>query len=751
MNDNPLFDKKVEYWKANLIDLSKKNRLLNFRETKTGSIKLIHPKPEDLFDILFQKGREMTFKWQENIFNEIQEMPLSEIDYGRYRLNQSDLITPKNESDQNRAVNTLRLRWRTAFHEQGVNLLYVTFGMLHWNEADSSDKTIKSPLFLVPVKIRRESINEPFKLKILEDEIIFNPTLLQKLANDFNLTLPELPDNLDDFKLVDQYKKIEAKITKLSGWKISNEVHLGLFSFKKFIMYNDLMKYYNHLENHPIICALAGDRSKLPQIPSDLPTAEELDNEVTPEDTYQVLDADSSQQEAIIAAKRGMSFVIQGPPGTGKSQTISNIIAECLEADKTVLFVSEKMAALEVVKKRLDAHNLGEFCLELHSHKANKKQVMTELGNTLDTRINKQKVSSQKIQKLSELKKLRKILNAYVQALHKKRTRLNVSAYHVHGKLAALETAPDIRFKVPNIANLNDESIETIDTLLDRLTSMDHVFDNHAQHPWNGCNLSQYSFEVQNSVMDNFSKFKESLQNVEQKCQILAQLMAYSSPKNLSVCERLCRWGNHLSSSPIPPESWLNNQDLNLIGETALRAENLHSKYQKGRENILSKYDEKVYGLNIQKLHAMFINEYDSFFRIFKGSYRADMKQLSGLFKGGKLDYKITITTLAEIKNSIQLKSEIDDNQTKYRNIFGHYYKGLKTDWSQVASALEWTNELYELFSNKSVPDKLVEIATVDNESREKIINFKPDKMNEYINTELIKQYELIKTIFNDK
>src|SRR5690606_675892 len=133
---------------------------------------------------------------------------------------------------------------------------------------------------------------------------------------------------------------------------------------------------------HPLVRALSGDVSHLPPQPAGLPSGRALD-EIPPDQTWQVVDADSSQQEAIQAARRGVSFVLQGPPGTGKSQTITNIIAECLAAGKKVLFVSEKMAALQVVYGRLSQIGLHEFCLEAHSHKANKREVVQELGRVL--------------------------------------------------------------------------------------------------------------------------------------------------------------------------------------------------------------------------------------------------------------------------------------------------------------------------------------------------------------------------------
>jgi hypothetical protein len=263
-------------------------------------------------------------------------------------------------------------------------------------------------------------------------------------------------------------------------------------------MYKDLETHSDHASSHPIIRALAGDPSILPSVPTDLPTAEVLDERVTPEETFQVLDADSSQQEAIIAAKRGVSFVLQGPPGTGKSQSITNIIAECLAAGKMVLFVSEKMAALEVVKKRLDECGLGQFCLELHSHKANKRAVVEELGRTLEAPSG----ASSQISDgdLKQLKGLRDKLNGYVRALHKPRHPLQLTVFQVHSELARLQTARNLIFDLPAILQMDREQAESIFRLLKRLAVMPQVLENYYAHPWYGCQIKSWSFSIQQEL-----------------------------------------------------------------------------------------------------------------------------------------------------------------------------------------------------------------------------------------------------------
>jgi predicted ATP-dependent serine protease len=113
----------------------------------------------------------------------------------------------------------------------------------------------------------------------------------------------------------------------------------------------------------------------------------DLDRDYPPETTFQVVDADSSQVRALAAVSRNYDLVLHGPPGIGKSQTITNLIAQAPAAGKSVLFVAEKMAALQVVHSRLVNAGLGEFCLELHSTKANKRAVMQELAASLDASL----------------------------------------------------------------------------------------------------------------------------------------------------------------------------------------------------------------------------------------------------------------------------------------------------------------------------------------------------------------------------
>ena len=196
---------------------------------------------------------------------------------------------------------------------------------------------------------------------------------------------------------------------------------------------------------------------------SGLPDEKDVDKIELPPTTYQVLDADSSQRVSIEYALHGQSFVMKGPPGTGKSQTIANIIAECIANGKSVLFVSDKMAALEVVYKRLSEVGLAHFCLELHSSKANKQQVVAELKRSLDENLVPRKLpSAHEFEKMTEY---REALNGYVTALHEKRPYFQRSAYEVLSLISSLERVPFVPVGLTELGTLTPQKMHELEAL----------------------------------------------------------------------------------------------------------------------------------------------------------------------------------------------------------------------------------------------------------------------------------------------
>jgi hypothetical protein len=495
----------LERWKAELLDLSRNNQLLYFK--KNRALSLTHPHQHALFEGLVDRVRtyrlyrpdddeeaeaeaqQLALVLNENGQNGTQPAPSS---VGTRRPPRPDEIVAGGEAKKvQAALYRYRLRSRMMLLEQGVNVLYVAFGTLDWRESETSEDRILSPLVLVPVRLERDTALDPYKLAPLDEAPIFNPALAFKMERDFKLRLgmPET-EEADQPSLDMILDRIRESLAGRKDWVVRPEAHLGLFSFAKQAMYQDLAANQQLFYAHPAIRAIAGEEDGLLEPILDLLSADQLDAQIAPADVFQVLDADASQQEAIAAVKAGASLVIQGPPGTGKSQTITNIIAECLAQEKTVLFVSEKMAALSVVEERLSRAGLHEFCLKAHSQDVDKAAVVRELAAALRGEHSLSRNGAAE-QDLARLGVLRTQLTAYAKALHDNDNPLHRSAYQIHGELARRTNVPILTFELPDLSTLTPQRMAELLDIVQRLEQVSDVLLQAHEHPWSGCTLGQ--------------------------------------------------------------------------------------------------------------------------------------------------------------------------------------------------------------------------------------------------------------------
>ncbi|MGR7026360.1 AAA domain-containing protein [Geodermatophilus sp. URMC 62] len=310
----------------------------------------------------------------------------------------------------------------------------------HWVDP-KDDKPAQSPLLLVPVRLKREAAHEPYVLVRTEDEAVANPALELKLQQDFDLELPELDPEAFDVEA--HLAQVERTIRGRAGWEIQRRVVLTTFSFHKEAIYRDLLEHEEQVLAHPMVqlVALGPDSPTAGGFAFDPVSDEDLDQVHPPEQLFSILDADGSQRKCVLAARDGRSFVMDGPPGTGKSQTIANIIVELIAAGRTVLFVSEKAAALDVVRNRLSAAELSPFLLELHSHAATRKQVVMELDKALTQSVTASRQFGPTDEKT--LSTSRTDLSAYAGAVNERRPGLGRSLFDVLGRVAALDDVSD--------------------------------------------------------------------------------------------------------------------------------------------------------------------------------------------------------------------------------------------------------------------------------------------------------------------
>ncbi|HXG10904.1 MAG TPA: DUF4011 domain-containing protein [Gemmataceae bacterium] len=535
----------IERWRTELLDLSKRNRLINFKTGRTGGILLVHPDPGELWDHLVIRSKALSFPWKRDLIDLSEEPgeanstidpspgaapPLSAQEILERcrcspRLRSHHLLTDLDDQLLAARLTRLALRARESQTEQGVVTLYVAFGFLRWFESPDSKEEIRSPLLLVPVSLKRESVNASWQLQADDEEVLPNHSLAQLLSRDFGRRLrvdDEAVDWEDPAWRTSYFAEVEQAIRSEPRWEVLDEAALGTFNFQKLAMWDDLGRNQARIERHSLCRALAGDRTVALCVPSDLPQPEELDYKVRPAETYHILDSDSSQHAAIIAAVRGANLVLDGPPGTGKSQTIANLIAEFLAAGKTVLFVSEKAAALEVVKKRLDARGLGDFCLDLHSHKASKRAVLAELKRCLDLVPEHIRDPDEELRQLDEV---RRQLNQYVRQLHAVRRPLGQSVFQVHGVLAQLARLTSrSHCPIPWVLERDAAYVQRIMERLVELRDCRGVIECRGRHPWRGCRADAPAVTLPDDVAYHFQRLAQGLPRVKEATAFLHRL-----------------------------------------------------------------------------------------------------------------------------------------------------------------------------------------------------------------------------------
>jgi len=526
---------QIQEWMRKLVDLSRRNRLLFFKSTRSSTLQIIEPLPAEVFNRLileqkswkFYKPLEEESEPPEDTSEERKDEtePLKDVSAPRRR--EPDEIKCVAETPVENVLKNLYRRAHTEYEERGIRILHIAFGMLKWREQEQSE-IVSSPLLLVPVELKRESAAEPLQVSLVEEEVILNPALKIRFWNDFHIELPE-PDDWENETLQEYLDSVSKKVSS-QGYSVIDECWIALFSFHKLPIYNDLNDHGELIIQRPLVCALGGVKALAS---GELVDPSELDTVVEPRQSLVVLDADSSQLASIESIKKGGHLIIQGPPGTGKSQTIVNLIAEFVSRGKSVLFVSEKMAALDVVYKRIKDRGLGHLCLELHSDKANKRVVVEELH-----RCYQQSVEPRTIMTENDLKKLestRTQLNRYVKLLHQVQEPLGLTPYQALSELARLKDYPAISLsRSRNPANLTMEQIEHAIDLTKRLGAVWTIAVEGESFPWAGSTCTQYSWDLRARLSELLNSCLKATQDLQEKGSEIATRFGLAAPESLS-------------------------------------------------------------------------------------------------------------------------------------------------------------------------------------------------------------------------
>ena len=598
----------IHQWQAELLDLSKANRLLFFKSGR-GALRLSHPTTVTLYDLLANRNKGLTF-YRPELADDGAEAQLellldrddqdAETKAEPLRRARANEIVADGEPKKTEAtLYRLRLRSRTALLEQGINVLYVAFGMLDWADTVHSEARIQSPLILLPVRLDRETALHPYTLTALDEGITLNPALAFKLERDFDLKLSLPEEGDEDTSLRAAFDHVRALIAARKDWLIHEDAYLSLFSFAKHAMYADLAANQQRFGQHSIVRALAGEAPDLDEPTMELPSTDQLDD-VDPAQIFQVVDADASQQEAIAAVKSGSSLVIQGPPGTGKSQTITNVIAESLAQGKTVLFVSEKMAALRVVAKRLQKAGLREFCLEAHSQDVNKATIIHDLANTLQ--VGQVPKGFDRQHDLATLALTRRELNAYARALHDNDNSLQLSAFQVHGRIAQLHHAPPLTFELPNVADLTQQRIAELLASIKELDQVADVVLALEVHPWRGCLLDESSPYIQAQLNERLRRFTITADSLARRQVEIRTALSLPQQNSVEGARWMARLLSILEQRWDIPREWLLDPALAAHTRTADKFRRETTELTSRQATLFERYRPEVLQLPLMEL-----------------------------------------------------------------------------------------------------------------------------------------------------
>lgn len=599
---------KLDVWQKDLIDVSKRNNLLYYRlQGRTAGIQIVGADLPMLFATL-SAGRQ-------------------------FPLQPGTTSLDPNENDAR--LRQLQRRVREDVENRGMNTLYAAFGLLEWYEKETSAEAFYSPIVLVPVQLVGVGMLQPLNLKRLgEEEIEINPTLREKLAHDYGLALPShaevveqlAANTLTDTDGTEATRARRATLPSISETlqhigtflppvmraQIHEEAHLGRFSFQKLALYQDLRKNQATLLAHPLLRAMAGERGALPRV-QGLKRGRELDT-IPPDHVLEVVDADSSQQEAIVAAKAGASFVLQGPPGTGKSQTITNMIAECIGDGKRVLFVSEKMAALNVVFDRLQKVGLGEFCLNLHDTHADtktKKTFLADIEKSLQQARGTRPIPPSTWQTESaKLTEARDQLNAYERELHVPRTGLGWSAYEAMGYLAALDGVPDVEFIFAHPEQVTPRSYEHIRQAVRDLMAYRDVAETLDTHPWRELRVTSHSLALESDIRAHFIRLSAALKRQEAALrEIRAGLGEDDAPLTVAWAAFAQTRMRLILDGPRPPRHWLQPEAPQSLQPLIADAEAHCATYITATARLDPRYARTLLSEDTERLDAALTSE----------------------------------------------------------------------------------------------------------------------------------------------
>ncbi len=675
--------KKVQ-WERKLLDLGLRNSLINLRMTKTllplltgsldelenaladGSEYTILPRPADL------RATELTF---ETLYEASEAEGIVQAEFRNRRLR--SVLT---EAELGKSIKELYRTAKTALEENGANTLYLALGLLRWFENKRSTKARYAPIILIPIEMVRKSAAQGYVIRLREEEPQINVTMLEKLKQDFGILitgLDPLPTDEHGIDIRRVLTVLRKAVMEQTHWDVLETAAIGIFSFSQFVMWNDIRNRTQDLLHNKVVRSLMDGKLCWDAQPLELGSRVREDNVLLP------MSADASQLYAIQTACQGESFVLHGPPGTGKSQTITSLIANALAQGRSVLFVAEKMAALEVVQKRLERIGIGPFCLELHSNKSKKKDVLEQLRRACE--VTKTCTSQEYADKAAQLAHQRALLDDYARELHKPLAcgsdlhELLNDYEQVRNAAAIAPFAPDA------MKNRTKAQLEQQLAAVERMLTAARVLGSPREHPLRAVGCTRYSQSLRSGVRPVTEEYLAQVQSLRPWAETLAPMLGLEAPAGFDELRRLEQLARQLECWQELPSAWAKAADPQRYFREVARlcAQALEAERLKGQ--LLERFDPGVLTLDGQELQGWYAEDSSKWFLSrLMGLNR--LTKLVNTYAKAPVDRESLGDAIALLRDYQAQARDVQELLDGYAQDLGSLYTGDDTDWRRIAA-----------------------------------------------------------------
>lgn len=707
--------KTLDKWKEKLLDTGKGNKLINYKMNSSKNLEVLSPYSDNVFYKILNNKIFTCFDTDERInqykeaidknltAKDIYNILVDDINYKNIAKLEDQLVLYNAKATTKATLKNLYKTTSTFLEEKGVNVLHLAMFFLEWY--DTNEKIhLSSPLLLIPLVMSKDNVNKSFTFHKEEDEVITNPTLVYKLKNEFNLDLPIYQEDPYPEETLSEYLDRVYEFAIEYKWKLSDRCAISCFSFNKINIYKDIEENATAIANNPLVQKLLNKNNEI--IPEeDLTYPEDIELKL-----HNVVDADTSQLNAIYNAKMGKSFVLQGPPGTGKSQTITNLIAELLYDGNKVLFVSEKMAALNVVFNNLKKVGLSRFCLELHSHKSNKKEVINSLHKELLSATTS--VSPDATEQLDYLIKNKTKLDNHAEIMHTKIPSINKTPYELIDYLSQKNSWNDIEYLIPNIS---DKDIQYLYNILDVLSTYAELTESlgydYRENCLYGFNRSEITYENKLELKNLISDSLSQCDQISDIIDIFNRTIGLNASSIKEIVESIEYIQLITNLSEFDSSFFYKSKLASLV--TNLTEYNSLLKTQEVLEDEIEKtFSKDIFDINLSQLLTKFKSEYSSAFRGLKFSYRQDLRTIKNYLINPKqkLNYQSIINILTKCVEFNKNKIIIDKISHK---IINGYTSGQKI----LQDSFKIENQLTQLQLYQS-KDNVILASLKENEFR---------------------------------